>query len=683
MRLHRLTLENVRWFKRDGVIDFDDFGDGVVAVAGPNGSGKTTLLECMAPVPLFRQTPTRSSNDLSNLFPRGAGSIRLEFGLNGERYLSDIRASRSGDMTYRLESEREGPLANGKAKDYDRVMQTLVGPAKAFYASAYACQDGGGRMAGLTSGDRKAVFRHFLGLARLELLLKETKRRLDEASDVQSRVQMWRQDLPSLEQRKESLRSQIATSRRRLDESRRAVEDSRKLLETSREDHEAYEAGQRHDRALTRLLERRAAIVKRGQAAKSEMATMPEEREALAFDALALSKAREALSKLTLEGSRLENEKRTIESSCQRAGRDLAAATRQASLIERVPCGAGGKFAACEFLRDAVKAQQSLQELKQHLDQMEQSLVDVAAPPDTRAAVASVKRLEQEASQANEIVAANTRLAARRAQAQRDLTASKADYLATKAEEEQLGPRPVSPDGYHPEQRQQAEQTLEQEQRNLLGLEREVARLEGEVTAISANIKKIQESLRSAEADVQIGDQLRFLVEALGPRGVQALEIAAAGPTISDVANQILLGAYGPRFSVVISTERELQSGDGTTEELAIRVMDHEFRRQAEAVDLRDISGGEQVVVDEAIRTSLAIFANQRLKTPFRTLWRDEASGALDEANSIRYVDMLRHARTVGGCGHVIFVSHNPQVQEAADVVVEIQDGEIVTRKPR
>jgi exonuclease SbcC len=52
------------------------------------------------------------------------------------------------------------------------------------------------------------------------------------------------------------------------------------------------------------------------------------------------------------------------------------------------------------------------------------------------------------------------------------------------------------------------------------------------------------------------------LAKALGNDGVIALCIDDAGPTLASVTNELLLGCYGPRFSVSITTQVETAKKD-------------------------------------------------------------------------------------------------------------------------
>ncbi len=76
------------------------------------------------------------------------------------------------------------------------------------------------------------------------------------------------------------------------------------------------------------------------------------------------------------------------------------------------------------------------------------------------------------------------------------------------------------------------------------------------------------------------------------------------------------------------------------------------------------LSGGQQQRV---------AIARAVIKKP-DILFCDEATGALDEANSKKVVELLHSLRTTFGLT-VLFVTHNLQIAETADRVITIKDG--------
>lgn len=169
----------------------------------------------------------------------------------------------------------------------------------------------------------------------------------------------------------------------------------------------------------------------------------------------------------------------------------------------------------------------------------------------------------------------------------------------------------------------------------------------------------------------------RFLARGLGREGVQALEMDAAGPRVSALANELLRDAYGPRFQVRFETQAARADGKGVKETFDVVVVDTERGREGDGADL---SGGEKVIVGEALGLGVALFHSQAGGVSIQTVVRDETVGALDPENAERYVAMLKSFLHVGLVHQLLFVSHSERITEMADAVVNVENGVIHVR---
>lgn len=170
------------------------------------------------------------------------------------------------------------------------------------------------------------------------------------------------------------------------------------------------------------------------------------------------------------------------------------------------------------------------------------------------------------------------------------------------------------------------------------------------------------------------------LAQMFGREGLSVLEIDSAGPGVSDGANDLLQACYDGRFAVELVTQEPTADGKSMKEVFELKVYDHE--RGGEARDLADLSGGEQVIVDSALRLAIALWMNRRNEQPIRTVWLDETTGALDPDNAQRYLTMLRRLHERAGLHHLIFVSHNPHVSAQADAQLQVADGKVTVAYP-
>ena len=192
-----------------------------------------------------------------------------------------------------------------------------------------------------------------------------------------------------------------------------------------------------------------------------------------------------------------------------------------------------------------------------------------------------------------------------------------------------------------------------------------------------ARIRKLTGSARLHGLLAKQRAAFHDVARAFGKDGIQALEIDNAGPEVSALTNRLLVECYGNRFTVQLvtqalkksATKKEAISGEGFKEDFDLVVYDNEAGRQSSADDL---SGGERVIVSEALSLALAIFNAKRSGFPLETLIRDETCGALDPDNADRYIRMLRKAQALGDFHQVLFVSHQPEVSKQADHVIDV-----------
>jgi len=192
-----------------------------------------------------------------------------------------------------------------------------------------------------------------------------------------------------------------------------------------------------------------------------------------------------------------------------------------------------------------------------------------------------------------------------------------------------------------------------------------------ELATLAPKLAELEWALAALAEDVA---QWSILEAAFGREGIQALEIDAAGPEVSRLVNDLLSACYGDRFAVAIVTTEPKADGKGTKEVFDIKILDAEQAREGK---IEGLSGGEKVIVNEAIGLGLAIYNARKNPQHFATIFRDETSGALDTENARRYVTMLQRARQLGAIEHVFFITHQPELVELADHVIEVKRGSL------
>lgn len=206
---------------------------------------------------------------------------------------------------------------------------------------------------------------------------------------------------------------------------------------------------------------------------------------------------------------------------------------------------------------------------------------------------------------------------------------------------------------------------------DLRAADQRLAALSGQLEQLRDKERSLNDQrVRVAQSETTVGDW-DLLARALGRDGIQALEIDASGPEVARLTNELLEACYDTRFAIAFETLREKKSARGEfTEVFDVKVFDRGLERSAER-----ISGGERVVVGEAVGLALSIFNARKSGIRWRTFFRDETVGALDPANAEKYVLMLRKALQLAGAHQIIFVSHSQAVWESADAQLLVRDG--------
>lgn len=210
--------------------------------------------------------------------------------------------------------------------------------------------------------------------------------------------------------------------------------------------------------------------------------------------------------------------------------------------------------------------------------------------------------------------------------------------------------------------------------------EQEAGKLQGHAEAMAkeAAAKPAKEAERIALlAQVAVWEHLAL---AFGPTGIQSMQIEAVGPDIENIADELLRSCYGPRFQMEFETYRKKSNSDEDKDVFEIMVTDHDPAR-ARRAELETFSGGEEVILTEALSLAIAIFNCRKSNGRLQTLVRDETTGALDPEHAVYYMLMLRRAYVLGNFHMILYVAHNPDLWAYADVRLNVADGQVAVVK--
>lgn len=691
MKVHSLKLKGPMRYSEAVELDLSKIPDGLVSVTGGNGAGKTALLEMLGPAVHYREWPTRKGTSFTAPFVEGEGYIEKTWEDAGVRYIARVDVTKSGarlHLARLLDDGTEEVICSGPnvARRYDEVTAGILGPKEAYYVSVFAAQDGAGAFTSLKVSDRKAIFRHYLGLGLIDDLYRAVldrqnalKRQRGNRDDVEAR-------LAEAKETAETAKREIPIAEASLEAARVEQQTARGLLAEAKAAQSALAVQRAYTSAVAALDKARRTLAE-AEGASANAPSVPDgaldeakERVAAAEKALAdCQKQARALAEANAEA-------RQAEGTAQARIDALERAHDAKSRLSAVPCGGAGKYATCPLIEGAVTARTSIPGLT---ERAQEALRAVEA---ARAACAAL-----EGPGSTDEAEGAARVALRKAVAEKE-----AIERAIK-ETERVGWKLTSARDAVAQAEARVDELLQQvpkgddgspllsgeEVEDLLGPAKRRADLaDTAVELASAKLARLGEVLRANveaaskhEAALQdlkqaLADEraLNLLQQALGPGGVQAFEIDAAGPEVSRIANELLASCYDDAFQVRLRTLRDKKDG-GQSEDFDVEVFDTYSQK---LLVIGDLSGGQRVIVEEALRIALCIFQARRLARPHKSLYRDETTGGLTEDNQRRYVVMLEKARQIGGFSHVYYVTHSPTAALAAPTRIHVGDSGLV-----
>ena len=740
MRLERLSVKGLTRYD-EASVDFAALGEGLIAIAGKNGEGKTSILEApfaawhlempSRPGNLANVMHGKDAR-LELTFRNGAPYRALvavdAIGKSSEAYLynGDGSPVTSGKVReYTAETEKRfgsprlflaaclsaqtkagGFLNLSKSERKELLSEILdTGNLQAMSETARERAKAAEKKLDALRGELSALRSELDGMPAVdrEALDKESKdiRRLIEEGEV---------DLEAARKAYADAKANLAVAEEQA-KGRAAKEEelsqARKDLQDTQTRFLALQGEQ------TRLKARIEASTKeqRAEAARLEEYTRHADQAEYLAGRVTLLRADEA--RLTQEIESAREEYRQAEDVCRQADRirnQIQAAKVQSALLGEVTCKGEGVYAGCKLLAVARTAGDSLPELEAQLSLLEPlpnleekrgtGAILEGGLRETRDALKKTEgELETERTLANRLPLAKA-ADARIAELERELIEGEETITRRRGEHNQ---HLCSIQQRIDRLAQEVEQTRAQgnlgamkDELNAIaergrtlkdqvaGLQAEAQRLSGEIARaeqVEGRRKELGVTLElkaGTESDlVKDLNEWAVLERALGRDGIQALEIDAAGPGLSDLTNELLRSCFGERFEVRFVTQVPRADGKGSKEVFDVQVIDHDRGREG-SVDT--LSGGEKTIVSEAISLALAIYVGRHSERRFETLFRDETAGQLDPDNAARYISMLRRARQIGAFRQVIYIAQQPEVWQAADAVLWCEGGKVEVR---
>lgn len=572
---------------------------------------------------------------------------------------------------------------------------------------------------------------------KLDVEMGAVSRRLEELADSPRKLEALKAQISSAEEKVKAARAEMDSAAEEKARLEKAIADQRVLRERAKGLEESLQSLSRKEKDLRQEWARgiQDFHFKKDEITRAmEEASGLLERKSEIEDALARLKAlrskREELVPLSHERDRLQEKVNSLRREVdlrEKANKEklndlrgtITLLEKTTGCLDTVPCRPDARpdleeeiYKTCPLLasafenrRDLAGRTEELQELEKSaavlqvgdevtglLEQVAQMPADIDELPSIERDVRSLEAADWE-EQAKELSRAEAILEEKKKaktaleeqrfnldqRYERDLETISTEQKAKKQElqgvEHQLDPSLPDKLTRATEQFRDAESRTESARTEKNRLEREQAVVEkeieevGKLETVKSDIEKERGSL-----DREISEW-KFLQRACGKDGIQALELDAAGPGISEIATQILQ-KFGKDWHLQLITQREKADRSGTKE-----VFDIVVTSAGGTKSYDNLSGGEKVWVEEALRKAVAIFLYQRSGSAsrFQTLFQDEVDGSLDPERAQAFLETTREAHRLTGAHHTLLVSQRPDFHEQIDQRIVLSPGEGVT----
>ena len=722
--VHKISLRDIGPWAGDHELDLEALGPGLIAVVGPTGCGKSTLLESVLGA-LYLSCPTRQDPvDLAS-----SRHAQISVDATGDRRFTcrvDLDAQARKSSAVILD---DGTPLNDDAKiaSYKRNVAAHFPSYELYLATEFAAQGGIGSLLRSPRAMRRRIFADLLGHDRLRRMAEVAHRHARDADVRWKTLAVLVDKQPPLDRagtvaRIEQVEAQLAelTSRKLelVAAAQRCVlvvdADRAQLAEAQRVARERLEAVQLADSlsqqmytltsrlaAVDSVLRSSREIIDRGVQLDADRRTLQELVEhgrhladrALVSDREETTRTAEYReADLTVQRLERQLELCRVKLSTACARRDALANADGPPCVGRLEdatisgCSMVRAYreerAACS--RDIAELDSTCRNMSEQLDlayaarercSIQQAAVARTAADCRQALDASrdaYRKLKEKIDSTVDGRSSLENADARRQMLQDQLQDVSARHEAAKRRVESCVVVPVEMDVLrtHETAAERAGEALNQIDGQIRDTVEQAAGLRGALRANDERAERAEEvrvEMTVAAADAGEWSQL---ARGLGPEGVQALMLDAAGPAVSEIACRLLATGWGDRWAVRIDTTRNTDDGR-TLEDLDITVLDATTDRER---PIEALSGGEAVVVGEAL--SLALSSYRSNTVPIGTMFRDEAAGALNAETAERYARMLR-AFLETGVEQLVFVAHNERLWEYADHVVDVGHGKI------
>jgi|GEM_PF-4951328 len=699
MLLKSIHIEGFGPYREAQTIQFG--AEQITSIHGPNGSGKTFLLEA-ALACFYESFPSRKGTIYSHLSsPRG--TIEISFELDGQTYkaVRTVQAKPQKQEAYLYWGSQL--VAGPKATEFAAEIEKLLGPAESALACVFSAQNSAGDMTNLSPSERKELLASWLGLEACSRLAQSAT---DKSRHHSMRLEDLDGRIKALE--KEELRmpeyvAALKEKEEQLKENAQATHETNKQLQAIYQEKAGIEETAKQTKELRTRLEALSREREELKNSYTRTSNRLEELEKIIRQKAEIeSKARKhaeifqeitatsgVLQKLQEEHRIYQDAKSQLETKIHATSKNIAvlksrleSCRRQASTIDEVHCSRRD----CKFLTEAWKAKDAITTISQKLAEEERRLAqeslqlkNLGQPPAIEPVLVKMKQMQTAAKE----LEAYVRLAARLEAAEKDKQrlAEELDRLVLKGKEKAAEIERIS---RSLKEYAKVSETaaliekqvslLEERSRTLSAASLTMSQEMGEIKArIQATLKIQQEIATEKERREKIMAEMseyEAIARIYGKNGFQPLIIDAAAPELEALTRQFLTSICQKNFDISFMTQRETNKGKTMRETLDIIITD---LTTGDKRDIANFSGGEKVLLSQAIRMAMSVFQAQKSRKPWQTFFLDESLGELDEVNAEKFLRAVADLTT--WFRRILYISHTPNLTLQAQKQVKVENG--------
>lgn len=223
---------------------------------------------------------------------------------------------------------------------------------------------------------------------------------------------------------------------------------------------------------------------------------------------------------------------------------------------------------------------------------------------------------------------------------------------------------------------------LQEVRESLAGLAARREAIETELAQARQKESELTELRARVEQQREDAGRWGYLENALGPNGVQALELEAQGPGIAEIANNLLEASFGSRFRVRMAFTQDTGQGAERSQKETFKlvVFDAEHADEHNSWDLRPgeqywdtVSGGEGVWIREALYNAFAVARERVTGAKWLTRILDEADDGLDAGMKPTYFGLIEAAHHSTDRHQTICVTHAPQIKQMIGQSIDLE----------